>query len=162
MWHSYSFNSTSGSCGSPPWVCQILWRLLSLGLQQLEQSSLSPQSRDELFDRRHRPVCPSPLKRQVKTSRSRLLRKSDRRQNGTECRINSNTFQVLHGRFPETILFQDRGCLLTLPASCRVLAASKRVFHIGVGDENDHAWICKRDRGGLQRPESNQKQVQDG
>lgn len=67
MWHSYSFNYTSGSCGSQPWVCQILWRLLSLGLQQLEQSSPSLQSHDELFDRLHRPVCPSPLKWQVRS-----------------------------------------------------------------------------------------------
>lgn len=66
-WHSYGFNDTSGSCGSPPWVCRILWRLLSLRLQQLERSSLSPRSRDELSDRLHHPVCPSPLKWQVRS-----------------------------------------------------------------------------------------------
>lgn len=70
----------------------------------------------------------------------------------------SHTLQVLHGGISETVLSQDGGSLLTLPASHGVLAARQRVFDIGVGDEDDQAWICQRDKGGLQRPESNHKE----
>lgn len=63
-----------------------------------------------------------------------------------------HTLQVLHSSISETGLPQDGGSLLTLSASHGVLTAGQRVFHIGVGDENDQAWVCQRDRGGLQGP----------
>lgn len=72
-----------------------------------------------------------------------------------------HTLQVLHGSISETVLSHDGGSVLTLSASRGVLTTAQRVFHIGVGDENHQAWICQRDRGCLQGPESNHKEVHD-
>ena len=51
------------------------------------------------------------------------------------------TLQVFHGGLPEAGLPQDGSSLLTLSASGGVLTAAQSVFHIGVGDENDQAWV---------------------
>lgn len=68
-----------------------------------------------------------------------------------------HTLQVLDGSISESLLSQGSGSLLALSVSHGILTASQRVSHIGVGDENDEAWISQRNRGGLQGPESNHK-----
>lgn len=52
------------------------------------------------------------------------------------------TLKVPHCSISETVFSQDGGSLLTLPPSHGVFTARQRMFHIGVGDENNQAWIC--------------------
>lgn len=73
--------------------------------------------------------------------------------------IRFHTLQVLHGGVSQTVLPQDWGSFLTLLASRRVLAASQRVFHVGVGDENDQLWVFQGLQRCLQGPESHHKRI---
>lgn len=54
-----------------------------------------------------------------------------------------HTVQVLHCGVSETVLPENCGSFLTLFASHRVFAASQRVFHVGIGDENDQLWVLQ-------------------